>query len=55
MSPNKWSIEKGDYQRDNESTNSHEKKIKREKLLGRFVKFIGVLLVIFILILLVTI
>jgi len=55
MSHKNWSIEKGDYQRDNESTNSHEKKIKREKLLGRFVKFIGVLLVIFILILLITI
>lgn len=55
MSHKKWSIEKGDYQRDNDSTNSHEKKIKREKLLGRFVKFMGVLLIIFILILLITI
>jgi len=52
---NGWTIDKGDYKRDNESTNSHEKKIKRLKFFVRFVKAIGVLLVIFILILLITI
>lgn len=55
MSHKNWSIEKGDYKRDNESTNSHEKKIKRQKLLNKFISFLGILIVIFILILLITI
>lgn len=55
MPHKKWSIEKGDYLRDSESTNAYEKKVKRKNILIKVGKILGALLVISILSFLITI
>ncbi|MBU2494587.1 MAG: hypothetical protein KJ571_18340 [Bacteroidetes bacterium] len=50
-----WSIEKGDYKRDSESTNGYEKKNKRKNIFVKIGKVLGVLLIISILAFLMTI
>lgn len=55
MPHNNWTIDKGDYKRDSESTNGYEKKTKRKNILVKIGKILGALLVIAVLSLLITI
>ena len=50
-----WSIEKGDYKRNHESTNAYERKVKRKNILIKIIKIVGALLLISLLSLLITI